>query len=148
VPKLSDTKIRAAKPREKPYKLFDSDGLFLSIQPNGRRWWRQRYYLAGTLPRAKVTHHAAITDPAQLGTLLRAIDAYHGGFVVRCGLRLLPHVFVRPGELQWATWLEFDLDGAEWRIPAERMKMREYHIVYEGPADRTRVSTNGINAVE
>jgi integrase len=281
VPKLSDTKIRSARPRERPYKLFDSEGLFLSIQPNGGRWWRQRYYLAGkeqllslgtypeitlaearekgaiirkqvahganpsaerqqkkiarrdamvstykavalewlektgkarqwsvdhsqrtlrrlevhffpwvgpkpiadvtdddvmaclrrmedrnlidtahralsendslfryakkrkyvkhnvvadlrgpdTLPRTKIKHHAAITDPVQLATLLRALDAYHGGFVVRCAIRLLPLVFVRPGELQWATWSEFDLDGAEWRLPAERMKMREYHIV-------------------
>jgi integrase len=289
VPKLSDTKIRAAKPREKPYKLFDSDGLFLSVQPNDGRWWRQRYYLAGkeqllslgtypeitlaeargkgaiirkqvahggnpsadrqqkkiarrdavastykavalewlektakarqwsvdhsqrtlrrfevhffpwlgpkpiadvtdddvmaslrriedrnlldtahralsendslfryakkrkyvkhnivadlrgpdTLPRPTVKHHAAITDPVQLGSLLRAIDAYHGGFVVRRALRLLPLVFVRPGELQWATWSEIDLDGAEWRIPAERMKMREYHIV---PLSRQAIS--------
>lgn len=281
MPKLSDTKIRAAKPKEKPYKLFDAEGLFLIVHPKGGRWWRQRYFWAGkeqllslgtypeislssareksdavrkqvangvnpsadrqeqkvarleaagrtykivalewiektakarkwtadhalrttrrfevhffpwlghkdiaevtdddilgclrrmedrdlidtahralsendalfryakkrkfvkhnvvadlrgpdTLPRAKVTHHAAITDPAQLGPLLRAIDAYHGGFAVRCALRLLPLVFVRPGELQWSTWSEFDLEGAEWRIPAERMKMNEYHIV-------------------
>jgi integrase len=279
--KLSDTKIRGAKPKERPYKLFDGDGLFLIVHPTGGRWWRKRYYLDGkeqllslgtypevslaeardkaailrkqlangtdpsaerqrmkiarrgaaaiaykavaldwlektskarqwsvdhtertrrrfevhffpwlgpksiaevtdddvmaclqrmedrnlidtahralsendslfryakkrkyvkhnivadlrgpdTLPRAKVKHHAAITDPAQLSPLLRAIDAYHGGFVVRCAIRLLPLAFVRPGELQWAMWPEFDLDGAEWRIPAERMKMREYHIV-------------------
>jgi integrase len=37
--------------------------------------------------------------------------------------------FVRPGELRKAEWSEFDLDGAEWRIPAKRMKMREQHIV-------------------
>jgi integrase len=36
---------------------------------------------------------------------------------------------VRPGELRRAEWAEFDLDGAEWRIPAARMKMREQHIV-------------------
>jgi len=38
-------------------------------------------------------------------------------------------VFVRPGELRKAEWSEFDLDKAEWRIPAERMKMRSPHIV-------------------
>ncbi len=281
MPRLSDTKIRAARPKEKPYKLFDTDGLFLIVHPKGGRWWRQRYFWAGkeqllslgtypevalatarekgdqirkqvangvdpsaqrteqkverrsaagrafkaialewlektstarkwtadhtervrrrfethffpwlghkdirevtddeilacirriedrnlidtahralsevdslfryakrrkyakhnvvaelrgpdTLPRVKVTHHAAIIDPAHLGPLLRAIDAYPGGFAVRCALRFLPLVFVRPGELRWSTWSEFDLDGAEWRIPAERMKMREYHIV-------------------
>lgn len=82
-----------------------------------------------TLSRPKVKHHAAITDPTQLAPLLRAIDAYHGGFVVRQALRFLPLAFVRPGELQWATWSEFDLEGAEWRIPGPRMKMREQHIV-------------------
>ena len=44
-------------------------------------------------------------------------------------LKLAPLTFVRPGELRHATWSEFDLDHAEWRIPAERMKMREQHIV-------------------
>jgi integrase len=44
-------------------------------------------------------------------------------------LRLAPYVFVRPGELRGAEWTEFDLEGAEWRIPGERMKMGETHIV-------------------
>ena len=44
-------------------------------------------------------------------------------------LKLAPLVFVRPGELRAAEWSEFDLDGAEWRIPAARMKMGEQHIV-------------------
>jgi len=279
--KLSDTKLRNAKPRERPYKLFDSDGLFVIVTPNGGRWWRQRYRWAGkeqllslgtypevslaaarersgeirkqvaneidpsasrqeekaarrsaaettykaifrewlaetgkarkwtadhiervdrrfevhfhpwlgpkpiadvtdddvlaclrrmkdrdlldtahralsendalfryakrnklvkhnvvadlrgpdTLPKVKVTHHASLTDPAQVGGLLRAIDNYHGGFVVKCALKFAPLVFVRPGEIRMATWSEFDLDKAEWRIPAERMKMREQHIV-------------------
>src|SRR5262245_5680246 len=47
MPKLSDTKISAAKPRGKPYKLFDSDGLFLVVTPKGFKWWRQRYTLNG-----------------------------------------------------------------------------------------------------
>ena len=38
-------------------------------------------------------------------------------------------MFVRPGELRAAQWAEFDFDKAEWRIPAERMKMRVQHIV-------------------
>ena len=42
---------------------------------------------------------------------------------------MAPLVFVRPGELRRAEWREIDLDEAEWRIPAERMKMREQHIV-------------------
>jgi integrase len=279
MPKLSDTSIRAVKPREKPYKLFDTEGLFLIVHPKGGRWWRQRYRwggkeqllslgtypeitlakarekgaavraqvangvnpsdqrqqekvaraeatehtfkvvaldwlektsaargwtadhagrcrrrlevhllpwlarkhirdvsdddllrclhrmqdrnltdtarralaeldeifrfarlrryiphnpvadLRGSIVAPKIRHHAAIKDPAQLGALLRALDVYHGAFPVRQALRLQALVFARPGELQNAKWQEFDLEGAEWRIPSERMKMRELHIV-------------------
>lgn len=75
------------------------------------------------------THLAAITDPKAVGALLRAIDDYQGQFVTKSALRLAPLVFVRPGELRKAEWSEFDLDKAEWNIPAERMKMREPHLV-------------------
>lgn len=282
MPKLSDTKIRAAKPRQKPYKLFDSDGLFLIINPNGSKWWRQRYRYAGKeqllslgvydeigladarersvdirkqvakgadpsahrkaqtaalvdakantlkavalawhakfkpqwtdhhahrvlqriednvfpwvgakpirdvtsadilacidriaqrhaydtarrvlqilkkifkwaigrgliaaspaahiepkeqLPSVDVTHRAAITDPVQMGVLIRAIEGYSGGFVVKCALKLIALTFVRPGELRRAEWPEFQLEGKEptWRIPASKMKMGgEDHIV-------------------
>src|SRR5690606_4702863 len=74
-------------------------------------------------------NRAAITDPAKVGELLRAIDAYQGQPAVMYALKLAPLVFVRPGELRGAEWSEFDFDGAEWRIPAERMKMAERHIV-------------------
>ncbi len=72
---------------------------------------------------------AAITDPKGVGALLRAIGGYSGSHVVRTALRLAPLVFVRPGELRAAEWAEFDLDAAEWMIPAERMKMRRPHLV-------------------
>lgn len=67
-------------------------------------------------------HFAAITDPAELGTLLRAIQAYRGGPIVRTALQLAPMLFQRPGELRGAAWAEMDLDGALWTIPAMRMK--------------------------
>jgi integrase len=85
--------------------------------------------LAGALPPVKVKHHASITDPKQIGALLRATDTYEGSFITRCALQLAPLVFVRPGELRKAEWREFDLDKPEWRVPAERMKMKEQHIV-------------------
>jgi integrase len=279
MPKLSDTRIRAAKPRDKTYKLFDTEGLFLVINKNGGRWWRLRYRYAGTekllsvgtypdtslalarekrdaihkqlaagidpsahrrsakaalvdarrntfesiardwhtafrkqwsehhaerilqrlqdnvfpwmgakaiaeisskdivgcltrcrdrgaidtarrllqiikavfawavthervtaspaahisprtiLPAIDVAHRAAIKDPAQFGLLLRAIDAYQGSFIVKSALQLLALVFVRPGELRHARWEEISFEAKEWRIPAERMKMREHHIV-------------------
>ena len=77
----------------------------------------------------KGTHLASITEPTAVGGLLRACDSYHGSFVTKCALRLAPLVFVRPGELRKAEWTEIDLDHAEWNIPAERMKMREPHLV-------------------
>jgi len=62
--------------------------------------------LRGALPTVKQTHHAAI---------------------------IAPLMFVRPGELRHAEWAEFDLDGAQWNLPAEKMKMREPHIVPLAP---------------
>jgi len=85
--------------------------------------------LRGALPPKSEKHHASFTDPSSLAGLLRAIDAYDGSTVVRSALRLAPMVFVRPGELRAAEWKEFDLDAGEWRIGAERMKMRVQHIV-------------------
>ena len=271
--KLTDTRIRTAKPREKPYKLFDGGGLYLMVTPSGGRWWRLKYrhggkeklLAIGTYPEvslrearearddarkllvrgadpserkqaakviqsdtlraiaeewlgiqsaklAQVTlekarwmlrefiypklgekliteikapdllavlrpvehkgmhetatrakqrvgqifryaiatgraerditadlrgalapvitqNRAAITEPARAGELLRAIEGYQGDPATCAALKLAPLVFVRPGELRGAEWRELDLEAAEWRIPAERMKMGEQHIV-------------------
>ena len=271
---LSDTAIKSAKPRERPYKLFDTGGLYLEIRPTGARWWRLKYRhagrenrlslgvypdvslrkarerrdearrlvadgidpsaqrkaekaasadsfksvalewqskhadrwapsnrekvarflerdvfpwiggrpvselkasdflpqlrriesrgaletahkvrqycgmvmryavatgraerdpcadLRGALPPKRIKRHmAALTDPKAVGDLLRAIDGFAGFFVTRCALKLSPLVFVRPGELRHAEWLEVDLDRAEWNIPASKMKMQEPHLV-------------------
>lgn len=80
--------------------------------------------LKGAVVLPVAQHRAAVTDPAKLGELLRAIDAYQGTPVVRAALALAPLVFLRPGELRKAEWGEFDLDGATWTIPAARMKGR------------------------
>lgn len=78
--------------------------------------------LREALPPVPTRHHAAIIDPGRVGELLRAIDAYKGHPVTRAALALAPLVFQRPGELRQAEWAEFDLDGATWTIPSERMK--------------------------
>lgn len=87
--------------------------------------------LQGALAPVITTNHAAITDPKKIGELLRAIDGYQGQPSTAYALKLAPLTFVRPGELRAAQWGEFELDAAEpqWRIPAERMKMGEQHIV-------------------
>lgn len=85
--------------------------------------------LKGALPPTTVKHMATLTDPRDIAGLLRSIDDYRGSMVTRCALQLAPLVFVRPGELRQAEWSEFNLDAAEWRIPAEKMKARVMHIV-------------------
>jgi integrase len=76
----------------------------------------------------RVTHRAAVTEK-ELPTLLEKISAYDGEPTTRLALKLLLLTFVRTAELRGAEWSEIDTDAAEWRIPAERMKMREPHVV-------------------
>lgn len=72
--------------------------------------------LNGALKPPQTKHRAAITDPTQVGKLLRAIDTYSGYPQVKTALQLAPLVFVRPGELRAARWADMDLDAAEWRF--------------------------------
>lgn len=81
--------------------------------------------LRGALPSATKRHFAALTAPADVAELLRAIDGYQGSPVTFAALRLAPLLFQRPGELRAAEWSEFDLDAAEWRIPAARQKIKK-----------------------
>jgi integrase len=84
--------------------------------------------LKGALSRPKVRHH----KPLKRGDIPRFLKSLSksGGFrTTTIAMQLLMLTFVRPVELRAAEWTEFDLEGAEWRIPAERMKMREEHIV-------------------
>src|SRR3990167_3195613 len=85
--------------------------------------------LKGALTRAAPKHYAAITEPKKAGELLRSIFAYNGHPYTVAALKLSPLVFVRPGELRSAEWVEMDLDAAEWRIPGSKMKMKTAHIV-------------------
>jgi integrase len=85
--------------------------------------------LRGALAPVVSSHHAALTDAAEIGELLRKINGYAGRRTTTLALKIAPYVFVRPGELRNAEWREFALDRAEWRIPAERMKMRAPHVV-------------------
>ena len=85
--------------------------------------------LRGALPPARSVHFASLTDPKEIGALLRIIDDYQGSTVTRCALQLAALVFVRPGELRHGEWTEIQLDLAEWRMPAAKMKMKRDHIV-------------------
>lgn len=98
--------------------------------------------LRGALPARTHKSFASVTDPKKVGSLLRTIEGYWGTPPVRLALRLAPLFFMRPGELRAAQWEEFSFDledpepgekpatpDPQWRIPAERMKMGEQHIV-------------------
>lgn len=85
--------------------------------------------LKGALITPKVKHHSAILEPQKVGELLRAIDGFQGQPLTVIALKLTPHVFVRPGELRRAEWGEFNFNSATWTIPAEKMKMRDPHMV-------------------
>lgn len=89
--------------------------------------------LRGAFLAARSQPHAAITSPGRIGELLRAIDGYSGQRTTVLALKLSPYVFVRPSELRCAKKCEFDLDRGEWRIPAERMKKKNPHIVPLAP---------------
>lgn len=85
--------------------------------------------LRGTFKAHKARNFAAITKAQEFGELVAHIRTYDGSVVTRCALNLVAYTFVRTGELRGAEWCEFDFDDALWRIPAERMKMGEPHIV-------------------
>lgn len=68
-------------------------------------------------------------DAKELPDLLRKIEGYQGTPATRIAIKLLALTFVRTSELIEARWDEFDLQAGQWRIPAERMKMRTPHIV-------------------
>ncbi len=91
------------------------------------------------LPKRVKKHFSAITDPLELGNLLRAIDGYHGSVIVRQALQLIPMVMVRPSELNNAEWIEFDLDSAMWRIPAKRRKLATHIKRANKPEDEHQV---------
>ena len=84
--------------------------------------------LRGAITRPKVEHRKPLTR-AQITAFLKALDGFSGFRTTTIALRLALVTFVRTVELRAAEWSEIDFDRAEWRIPAERMKMREPHLV-------------------
>lgn len=85
--------------------------------------------LRGALPAFERQHLAALTDPQQVGALLRTLDGYDGSVIVKAALCLHPLVVTRPGELRHMEWAEVDFAAGIWNIPAGRMKMKSPHIV-------------------
>jgi integrase len=84
--------------------------------------------LKGAIHRPKTVHSRPLSRE-EIRELLKALEKFGGYRTTVIALRLMLLTFVRTVELRAATWSEFDLSRGEWRIPAERMKMREPHFV-------------------
>lgn len=93
--------------------------------------------LVGALPAIRHTHFEGPTDPRAVASLLNAIDVYQGSVVVKCAMKLALLLMVRSLELHHAEWAEMDFAGAQWVIPAEKMRTRQPHIV---PLSRQAIS--------
>ena len=140
---LTDTKIRNLKPKEKPYKVADGEGLYETAKrlrstigqvfryavATARVDADPTYSLRGALIAPKVSHMAAIINRDDFGRLVNAIWEYEDGApATRAALKLMALLYPRPGELRLSIWEEFDLEKATWTIPAARSKMRREHV--------------------
>lgn len=85
--------------------------------------------LRGALKTKTKKHYAAIIDPAEVGRLLLAIDVFQGTPTVKAALQLSPLLFQRPGEIRGMEWEEINWEEERWEIPADKMKIRQPHIV-------------------
>jgi len=79
--------------------------------------------LSKVLPAPEAKKLPSITDPKEIGGLLRAIEGYQGEYTTSIALRLLPYLAVRGGEFRHAEWGEINLDAALWTIPASHRKL-------------------------
>ena len=121
-------RIEAAGTLETAHRVKTIIGqVFRYAVATGRAVRDQTADLKGALPPARGKHFAAITDPKEIGELLRSMAGYSGAIETRIGLQLSAYLFTRPGELRQMEWAE--IDGAVWTIPAEKMKAGRVHVV-------------------
>jgi integrase len=112
--------------------LQRTSSIFRFAIQTGRATYNPAADMRGVLKTRMVEHRSTISQ-GELPEFLKKLDSYSGDPITRLALRLIILTFVRTGELRGARWEEFDVDQREWRIPAERMKMRSPHIVPLSP---------------
>lgn len=83
--------------------------------------------LKGALKSPKSKHFAAITEPAEVGKLLVAIDEFQGTPIVKAALAISPLLFQRPGEIRNMKWSEINFETGEWRFRVTKTDIQ--HIV-------------------
>lgn len=127
-------KIEAKGTIETTHKVMNTCGqVFRYAIASGRCERNPITDLRGAIKARPAPRHMNALSEKDLPDLLRKMGAYatdNGGEQqTQLALQLLALTFVRTGEMREATWEEIDLDKAEWRIPAERMKMKAPHVV-------------------
>ncbi len=123
-------KIEARGKHETAHRAKQKAGeVFRFAVPSGRCERDVSIDLRGALAKVVTTNRPALTKPDDVGQLLRAINGFTGQPTTLAALKMMALTAVRPGELRQAHWQEFDLDSGQWEIPAERMKMRQAHVV-------------------
>lgn len=123
---LHDTKIRSLKPSARPFKVSDSHGLYLLINPGGSRLWYLKYRINRKESRLGLGAYPDVSLAREL---------------TRLAVSLTLHLFIRSSELRFSRWSEIDFRNKIWTIPATReaipgvrysgrgSKMRTPHIV-------------------
>jgi integrase len=84
--------------------------------------------LKGSLKPRVVEHHKPLAR-ADIPGFLEALESYAGHFSNKIALHLMLLTLVRTTEMLQGQWTEFDFEAALWRVPKERMKMREAHLI-------------------
>jgi integrase len=119
--------------KETPHTAYQSKGVagqvFQFAVTRGDADFNIAYNLKGALKGKPPVHHAALTAPKDVAGLMRRIEAYKGGDVVRAALWFSLYTFQRPGEIRGAAWDEMDFASELWRIPEHRMKNKRPHVV-------------------
>ncbi len=122
-------KVEARGTKDLPHRLLQSCGqIFRYAIVTGRAEQDPAAALRGALKTVKKEHHAYLTAK-EMPEFMQKLSEYDGDKATQLALRLIVLTFVRTQELIGARWEEIDFQKAEWRIPAERMKMDEIHIV-------------------
>ncbi|MCU4377293.1 tyrosine-type recombinase/integrase [Acinetobacter haemolyticus] len=85
-------------------------------------------HLRETLKPRKVKHMARL-DISEFPPFLERMDRYHGNPMNKTAIQLMTLIFVRTAELRMMEWEEIDFTTKLWRIPAEKMKMAQPHMV-------------------
>ena len=82
----------------------------------------------GAVQRRQINHARAL-EPHEIRDYLQRLQGFGGNRATGIALELMLYLFPRTAELRTAEWQDMHLADAQWRIPAEKMKMRRMHIV-------------------